>query len=173
MGRLARLVVLAGALSVAAAPLTAHDKSTGAAPIPARAQSFEAWLGDLRAEAEAAGIGESTLDAALDGLSPIPRVIELDRQQPEVTQTFDEYMALRVTPELVEEGRRVFREQRALLTDIGGKYRVQPRFIVALWGVETRYGKYTGGFPVIAALATLAYDGRRSAYFRGELLDAL
>ena len=171
MGRLARLVALAGALSVAAAPLAAHDES--AAPTPAAAQSFEAWLGDLRVEAEAAGIGESTLDAALDGLSTIPRVIELDRKQPEFTQTFDEYMARRVTPELVEEGRRVFREQRALLTEVGEKYRVQPRFIVALWGVETRYGKSTGGFPVIAALATLAYDGRRSAYFRGELLDAL
>ncbi len=171
MGRLACLVALAGALSVAAAPSAAHDDS--AAPTPAEAQSFEAWLGDLRVEAEAAGIGESTLDAALDGLSTIPRVIELDRKQPEFTQTFDEYMALRVTPELVEEGRRVFREQRALLTEIGGKYGVQPRFIVALWGVETRYGKYTGGFPVIAALATLAYDGRRSAYFRGELLNAL
>ncbi len=173
MGRLARLVVLAGALSVAAAPLAAQDESTGAAPTPAEAQSFEAWLGDLRAEAEAAGIGESTLDAALDGLSQIPRVIELDRKQPEVTQTFDEYMARRVTPGLVEEGRRVLSEQHALLTEIGGRYGVQPRFIVALWGVETRYGKYTGGFPVIAALATLAYDGRRSAYFRGELLDAL
>lgn len=171
--KFARLVVLAGALSVAAAPSAAHDESAGAAPSPAAAQSFEAWLGDLRAEAEAAGIGESTLDAALDGLSPIPRVIELDRKQPEFTQTFDEYMARRVTPELVEEGRRVFREQRALLTEIGGKYRVQPRFIVALWGVETRYGKSTGGFPVIAALATLAYDSRRSAYFRGELLAAL
>ncbi len=173
MGRLARLVVLAGALSLAAAPLAAHDESTAARPTPAEAQSFEVWLGDLRAEAEAAGIGESTLDAALDGLSPIPRVIELDRRQPEFTQTFDEYMARRVTPGLVEEGRRVLSEQRALLTEIGGRYGVQPRFIVALWGVETRYGKYTGGFPVIAALATLAYDGRRSAYFRSELLNAL
>ncbi len=171
--KFARLLVLAGVSSVAAAPLPAHEQSSGVAPAPAQAQSFEAWLVGLRVEAEAAGIGESTLDAALDGVVPIPRVIELDRKQPEFTQTFDEYMARRVTPELVEEGRRVLRQQRALLTEIGTRYGVQPRFIVALWGVETRYGKHTGGFPVIAALATLAYDGRRSAYFRGELLDAL
>ncbi len=82
-------------------------------------------------------------------------------------------MDRRITAKLVEEGRRVYGEHRALLERVGEKFGVQPRFIVALWGVETRFGAYTGGFPVVAALATLAFDGRRSAYFRGELLDAL
>ena len=135
--------------------------------------SFSAWLEKLRGEAASQGVSQATLAAALSDLQPIPRIIELDRSQPEVTQTFAEYMARRVTPELVEEGRRALRKNRAVLEAVGAKYGVQPRFIVALWGVETRYGKYTGGFGVIAALATLAYDARRSDYFRRELLFAL
>ena len=139
----------------------------------AQDEDFAAWLAALRAEAAAQGIRDAVLDAALDGIAPIARVIELDRKQPEVTQTFSEYMERRISAALVEEGRRVFRENRALLDQVGARFGVQPRFIVALWGVETRYGAHTGGFPVIDALATLAYDGRRSAFFRGELLDAL
>lgn len=146
---------------VAATPAAAHDPS------------FSAWLEKLRGEAASQGVSQATLAAALSGLQPIPRIIELDRSQPEVTQTFAEYMARRVTPELVEEGRRALRENRAVLEAVGAEYGVQPRFIVALWGVESRYGKYTGGFRVIAALATLAYDARRSDFFRRELLVAL
>ena len=144
-----------------------------AAGAPAQDENFAAWLAALRAEAAAQGIHDAVLDAALDGIAPIARVIELDRKQPEVTQTFSEYMERRISAALVEEGRRVFRENRALLEQVGVRFGVQPRFIVALWGVETRYGAHTGGFPVIDVLATLAYDGRRSAFFRGELLDAL
>ncbi len=144
-----------------------------ATPAAAQQKPLSAWLAELRAEALSLGIREATLDAALEGFEPIPRVIELDRRQPEVTQTFSEYMARRVTPALVGEGRRALREHRAVLDAIGAKYGVQPRFIVALWGVETRYGRHTGGFPVIGALATLAYDARRSAFFRRQLLDAL
>ncbi len=106
-------------------------------------------------------------------MTPIARIIELDRKQPELTQTFAQYMEKRITAKLAEEGRRHYALNRALLKKVGKKFGVQPRFIVALWGVETRYGTYTGGFPVIAALATLAYDGRRSDYFRGELLRGL
>ena len=144
-----------------------------ATPAMAHEPSFAEWLVDLRNEAEALGIAHATLDAALTGIEPIARVIELDRRQPEVTQTFDEYMARRVTPALVDEGRHALQDHRELLEAVGAAYGVQPRFIVALWGVETRYGKYTGGFPVIASLATLAYDARRGSFFRRQLLDAL
>ena len=144
-----------------------------ATPAMAHEPSFAEWLIDLRSEAEALGIAHATLDAALTGIEPIARVIELDRRQPEVTQTFDEYMARRVTPALVDEGRHALQDHRELLEAVGAAYGVQPRFIVALWGVETRYGKYTGGFPVVAALATLAYDARRGSFFRRQLLDAL
>src|SRR3546814_9135086 len=82
-------------------------------------------------------------------------------------------MARVVTPGRIATGRRLLAEHAALLDEIAAKYGVQKRFIVALWGVETDFGRITGGFPVIAALATLAYDGRRSEFFRHELMLAL
>ena len=142
-------------------------------PLPVAAESFDTWLAGLRDEAARQGIRSETLDAALNGVKPISRVIELDRHQPESRETFAQYMAKRVSRGLVDEGRRALRDNRVLLTEIGEKFGVQPRFIVALWGLETGFGTYTGGFPVIHALATLAHDGRRGAYFRGELLNAL
>ncbi|HSK40595.1 MAG TPA: lytic murein transglycosylase, partial [Arenibaculum sp.] len=137
------------------------------------ATDFAAWVGDLRREAVGRGISTCVLDAALHGVAPLPRVIELDRKQPERTITFARYLDRVVTPARVRRGRALHAEHRALLEEIGHRYGVQPRFIVALWGIETDFGRNTGGFDVIAALATLAYDGRRSAYFRSELLDAL
>ena len=73
----------------------------------------------------------------------------------------------------IERGQQLYREHRELLERVAADYGVQARFIVALWGIESSYGSYDGDFPVIAALATLAYDGRRASFFRGELLKAL
>jgi membrane-bound lytic murein transglycosylase B len=151
------------ALALAASPAAAD---------PARTP-FAEWLNGLRADARAVGIRDATLDRALAGIEPIPRVIELDRRQPEFTLTFQEYMARVVPPARVEKGRQRLGENRELLQAIAAKYGVQARFLVAFWGVETDFGRQTGGFPVVAALATLAYDGRRSAYFRKELIHAL
>ncbi|MSO85864.1 MAG: lytic murein transglycosylase [Rhodospirillales bacterium] len=134
---------------------------------------FAEWLQGLRADARLAGIRDATFDRALAGVEPIPRVIELDRRQPEFTLTFREYMDRVVPPARVEKGRQQLNENRRLLDEISAKYGVQGRFLVAFWGVETDFGRQTGGFPVVAALATLAYDGRRSAYFRKELIFAL
>jgi membrane-bound lytic murein transglycosylase B len=135
--------------------------------------SFDAWLEELRREALGKGISGATLDAALTGIKPIPRVIELDRRQPEFTLTFRQYMDRVASSARVKKGRSRLGENRVLLDAVGRQYGVQPRFIVAFWGVETDFGRITGGFPVVPALATLAYDGRRSKYFRGELLNAL
>lgn len=135
--------------------------------------SFDVWLKDLRTEAENSGIRVEILDAALTGIEPVPRVIELDRRQPEFTMTFKEYLDKIVPESRIRKGRAMLNENRAVLGEIGKKYGVQPRFIVAFWGIETGYGRHTGGFSVVASLATLAYDGRRSAYFRKELLNAL
>lgn len=134
---------------------------------------FESWLEGVREEGLRRGLKPATLDSALSGIEPIARVIELDRRQPEFTLTFKQYMTRVVSARRVDKGRRKLRENRALLKAIGAKYRVQPRFIVALWGIETDFGRISGGFKVIPALATLAYDGRRSAYFRRELFHAL
>ena len=137
------------------------------------AVSFAEWREGVRSEALDLGISAAIFDTAFADVEPIPRVIELDRSQPEVTLTFDQYVE-RVVPESrVAKGRKLLAKHRELLEPIGRKYGVPPRFIVALWGIETNFGQYLGGFPVIASLATLAYDGRRSAYFRQELLHAL
>lgn len=143
------------------------------AHVAAQQSDFASWLAALRTEALEHGIGQQTLDIALADLHPLPRVIELDRRQIEFTLTFTQYLD-RVVPETrVQQGRRLFNTHRNLLSKIGATYGVQPRFIVALWGIESDYGQRLGGFPVINALATLAYDGRRSTLFRRELLHAL
>ncbi len=134
---------------------------------------FDAWLRELRAEARKKGIGEATLDAALNGIRPIPRVIELDRNQPEFKLTYRQYMERVVPQTRIEKGRRMLAENRALLAPIAAKYGVPEQYLVAFWGVETDFGRVAGGFQVIPALATLAHDGRRSAFFRRELLYAL
>lgn len=155
--------VLAGLCIAAAAPVAAS----------ASTQPFDQWLGGVRKEAKSRGVSDRTLDAAFAGVAPIPRVIELDRNQPEFKLKFDEYMARVVTPGRIATGQRLLDEHARLLDEIEARYRVQKRFIVALWGIETDFGRITGGFPVIAALATLAYDGRRSEFFRRELMLAL
>jgi membrane-bound lytic murein transglycosylase B len=134
---------------------------------------FDEWLVDLRREAADKGIGGTTLDRALHGLTPIERVIELDRHQPEFTLTFRQYLTRVVPPARVAKGKQKLDENRPLLEAVAGKYGVQARFLVAFWGIETDFGRLTGGFPVVRALATLAHDGRRSAYFRRELINAL
>ena len=151
-------VILAAALLVA--PASADER-------------FSAWLAELRAEALERGISAETLDAALTGIEPIPRIIELDRDQPEFKLTFAEYLERVVPQARIDRARARLEENRNLLGATATKYRVQPRFIVALWGIESDFGRNTGGFPVVSALATLAFDGRRSAYFRTELLNAL
>ena len=136
-------------------------------------EDFARWLEGVRDEALARGIAPETLMAALSGIAPIARVIELDRDQPEFTLTFGDYVVRMASPERIAEARARLADHGLLLREVGARYGVAPRFIVALWGIESNFGAHVGGFPVIAALATLAYDGRRAEDFRQELLDAL
>ena len=141
---------------------------------PVAAEPFADWLDGVRAEALANGVGRSALDAALRDLEgPLPRVLELDRKQWKRDVTLDWYLNRVISDERIDRGRQLGRRYRSLLTQVGEQYGVQPRFILAIWGIETHYGKITGGFPVLGALATLAFDGRRQDFFRGELLEAL
>ena len=127
----------------------------------------------MRQEAIAQGLRPQSVARALAGVHQIDRVLELDRRQPETTLTFEQYIDLVVSADRLEEGRARLRENRPLLEQVSRRYGVQPRFIVALWGIESNYGKRSGDFHEISALATLAYDGRRSAYFRKELMAAI
>ena len=145
----------------------------GSAHATANTSDFSSWLQELRTEARQKGISNAVLDQALNGIAPLPRVIELDRSQPEFKLTFEEYLGKVVSPTRKRVAAEKLREHDRLLTEIAAKYGVQKRFLVTFWGVETSFGRYLGSFNVPQALVTLAYDGRRSAYFRKELFNAL
>ena len=134
---------------------------------------FDQWLIDLRKEAKALGISDNILGAALGNATPIKRVIELDRRQPEFTMTFEEYLGKIASATRARVAAKKLIEHDEILTKVSKKYGVQKRFIVTFWGVETNFGQYLGSFSVPNSLATLAHDGRRSTYFRKELLNAL
>ncbi len=144
-----------------------------AAPAAAEAVRFSDWLATFEAEARQKGISDRTLEVAFADIEPIARIIELDRKQPESTFTFRQYIDRVITRSRITAGRERLARHAGLLRRVGEKFGVRPRFIVALWGLESDFGRHTGGFSVIAALATLAHDGRRSDYFRSELLNAL
>lgn len=136
-------------------------------------EGWSPWLAELRAEAASKGIKEAVLAEALDGLMPDPEILERDRKQAEFTMTTAEYLAKVVTDGKVKRGQEMAEKHKELLARVGAKYGVQPRFILAIWGVESFYGTYTGKKPVIASLATLAFDQRRSKFFRSQLVASL
>lgn len=136
-------------------------------------QDFTSWLHGLRREALVQGISSATLDTAFANLAPMQKVLAKQQHQPEATESLDTYLHRRISPERVAAGRQKLIDHQRLLERISRQYRVPPRFIVALWGLESDYGRNMGNIPVIPALATLAYAGKRSAYFRRELLVAL
>lgn len=142
-------------------------------PAGAAETSFDDWIITFKQKAKEQGISEPIINDALNNIEPINRVIELDRKQPESTLTFAQYRERIVHPIRIKRGREMLAKHRDLLEQVADKYGVQPQYIVALWGIETNYGSNTGGFDVIASLATLAWDGRRSSFFTKELLNAL
>jgi peptidoglycan lytic transglycosylase B len=144
-----------------------------AAPARAADPAFAAWLDGVRTEALAQGISAATLDAALTGIEPMRRVVARDRNQAEFTLTLDTYMRRVVTDDHVARGRAMMAEHHQLLDRVAAKYGVQPRFVLAIWGIETNFGAAHTSIPVIPAVATLAYDGRRADYFRAQLMAAL
>jgi membrane-bound lytic murein transglycosylase B len=125
------------------------------------------------AEARARGFSDALVTEALSGVKPREQVITQDRNQAEVIQTLDQYMERRVSPAMVDLGRDLLAQHTTLLERIEREYGVQRRFILAIWGMESRFGQFTGGVPVFQALATLAWDPRRATLFRGELFNAL
>lgn len=134
--------------------------------------TFEEWLLELRSEAVGKGISEVTL-ASLDSIEPLERVLELDNSQPEFVQTFTRYIGLRITKSQVARGQALLVEHSELLEEVRQQHGVQPHYLAAFWAIESNFGRATGGFSVLQALATLAYDPRRASFFRAELLTAL
>lgn len=136
-------------------------------------EEFSAFLEGLKAEALARGVSAAVVERALTGLEPSPTVIERDQSQAEVVLTVDQYVARRLTQGFVRTARRQAATHRPLLRRVGVEYGVPPRVIVSIWGLESNFGRFSGVRPTIQALATLAWEGRRGAFFRGELMHAL
>lgn len=136
-------------------------------------QRFAKWISDLRATARAEGISDATLKSAFDQIQYLPRVIELDRAQPEFTRTVWDYLDNAVTPQRVATGQDKLLQVRAEAEAAAARYGVPPAVIVAIWGMESNYGGNYGNTPVIDALATLGFEGRREDWAKRELLAAL
>ena len=136
-------------------------------------QIFSAWLKDLNAEAKAAQISPKTIKKTFKNAKLMPRVIVLDRAQPEFISPFLSYVEARVTAGSVKQGRNLLQTHETLLTQIELKYGVPKQVLLAFWGLETHYGSNKGDFGLPSSLMTLAYDGRRAQFFRNQLLDAM
>ncbi|MCX8500112.1 MAG: lytic murein transglycosylase [Alphaproteobacteria bacterium] len=176
--RVAAIVLVAVGLAVlAAAPTVGQTEAASAAQTVPTTQSarpsFAAWVKGLRAEAMERGISPSLFDEAFQGVSPVQRILELDQSQPELKATAADYMASRLNEQRIRRGQEIMANSAEILAAISQDFKVEPQFIVALWGVETDYGANRLNQNAVRSLATLAYGGRRAAYFRKELLDCL
>jgi len=150
------------------------DATQTATPAPpSDDQRFAAWLAAFRPVAQAAGIDEPTLRAALDTAQLRPRSIELDRSQPEFTRSTWDYLDSAVSPTRVSNGQARLAQVRTEAEAATARHGVPAPVLVAVWGMESNYGANFGDVPVIDALATLAFEGRREAWARGELIAAL
>lgn len=140
----------------------------------ARSQSgFRRWVERFRPKAAAAGIRRATFDKAFRDVRFNPKIIEHDRNQSEFTQAIWDYLDIAVSPQRVRNGRAKHRKWRRELAAIEARYGVEAPVLLAVWGLETAYGQFTGGYNVIEAYATLAYDGRRRRFAERQLISAL
>lgn len=146
------------------------------APVPSVEESrpeFSSFLNTLKEQALAAGVSGAVVERSLSGLEPLEIVVERDRSQPEIVLTTDQYVQRRLTRAFVRTATEKTREHQATVSEIAKKYGMDRRVIVAIWGMESNFGRFTGTRPIIQALATLAWEGRRRAFFTGELINAL
>ncbi len=134
---------------------------------------FHEWLQGVREEALARGIAPATVAAALDGITPVAQILDRDRTQAEFKETLSQYLARRVGTPAVRLGRTMHGRHAAVLRKVEAAYGVPTNVLVAVWGLESSFGRFSGVRPLLPTLATLAYDQRRGAMFRAQLFDAL
>ncbi|MGP3698150.1 lytic murein transglycosylase [Rhodobacter sp. NSM] len=140
-----------------------------AVPNPA----WDAWVAGFRPRALGAGISADTFDRAFRSAGFLPEVIERDRNQTEFTRTTEDYLSIAASDERIALGRAALSRNAAVLSQIEARYGVEAEVVVAIWGVESRYGERRGNVPIVSALSTLAFDGRRGAFFESQLVAAL
>lgn len=138
-----------------------------------QADDFSDCVADLQRQARDAGVADSLVSDVLGTVQYLPRIIELDRGQPEFTRSFADYFNRRVTEKRVTQGRELLQTHRVMLSRLTRVYGVPPQYLLAFWGLETNFGGYMGKVPILDSLATLACDPRRSKFFTVELFEAL
>jgi membrane-bound lytic murein transglycosylase B len=154
--------------------ISVFSSSTLLANEQAAPAGFDTFIEQMKSRAAEQGISQQIIDQAFADVKFMRKAVSSDKAQPEFVQsTLDTYMAKRVPEWKVEKARKLYRKHQQVLEKIGKEFGVQPRFIVALWGSESNFGSYQGNFPVISALSTMAFEGRRAEFFQKELLDAL
>lgn len=158
----------------AAAPITVGASPMGLEPDAAEhMQKFARWVDAFRTVARAAGIDEATLHSAFDNVRFVPRVIALDRTQPEFTRNVWDYLDNALSAQRITRGQDKRRQLPPEVETLAARYGVPVEVLVAIWGMESNYGSNVGDIPTIDALATLGFEGRREAWARGQLLAAL
>jgi membrane-bound lytic murein transglycosylase B len=134
---------------------------------------FDEWLTALRAEALGRGISPELVERAFAGIKPVEQILERDRTQAEFTLELDDYLKRRVNAPTIRIARQMYAKHGPLLRKVEKQYGVPARIVVAIWGLESNFGRFSGVRPTIPALVTLAYDPRRGTMFRNELFKAL
>ncbi len=134
---------------------------------------WDAWVAGFKGRAASRGIGQGTIDAAFRGAGFLPEVIEKDRNQTEFKRSLEDYLNIAASDERVSLGRQKYAEYRGTLQAIEQRYGVESQIVAAVWGLESFFGTRRGNVPVVSALSTLAYEGRRAEFFEGQLVAAL
>jgi len=163
MTPLARLSLLAATTALLAGP----------APADAQSGDFQACLQNIKADALRESVPAAIAERALQGLTPDPKIVELDSRQPEFSLTYAKYVGSSVSPERIVKGQQRLAQNRALLDAIQAEYGVPSQYIMAFWGMETNYGAFMGDFQVVRSVATLACMTKRQAFFGNETVQAL
>jgi lytic murein transglycosylase len=168
MGAWARSILIAGGVAAAALlPGTALAAKCGN-----NAGGFEAWKTAFTAEAKSRGVGNRGL-RALAGTSYATKTISADRGQKSFKLSLDQFMAKRGGRAIAAKGKTLKKQNAALFSRIEQRYGVPAGPLIAIWGMETGFGGYMGNSNILSAVATLAYDCRRSAFFTNQLYAAL
>ncbi len=134
---------------------------------------YDAWVAAFKARAGGQGISAATLSDGFRGAGYLPGVVKRDRNQTEFSRTLEDYLAIAASDERVSKGRAAFARHRSALAAVEARYGVAAEIVTAIWGLESFYGERRGNVPVISATSTLAYDGRRGAFFEKQLVAAL
>jgi membrane-bound lytic murein transglycosylase B len=175
---LMRAMIVVAMFALLASPAAAQVGDPMRSQSPTVDADFQAWISAFRARAQSEGVRAETIENALDGIAFSPRVVALDRSQPDDSRPtsvprFSSYLAGRLTPGRIAPGRRLARDLDATMRAIDTRFGVGPAIVLGIWGMESGYGAVTGSFDLVRSLASLAFDGRREALFTGELVAAL